>query len=78
MCTPYCAIVEGNPAVVKKYRFDKEHIARFLAVEWWRFAPWQLQGIDITRSESNLSALEKLCPTLEPYAPGYVWLKNFT
>jgi acetyltransferase-like isoleucine patch superfamily enzyme len=31
---PY-AIVAGNPAVIKRFRFSQEIIDRFLAVQWW-------------------------------------------
>lgn len=73
---PY-AVVAGNPAAVKKYRFAPEIIAVLLALEWWRFAPWQLQGIDFTEPEKSLSMLERICPKLTPYAPGEKSVKQF-
>ena len=33
---PY-AIVAGNPAQVKKYRFQNATIQRLLALEWWEW-----------------------------------------
>jgi acetyltransferase-like isoleucine patch superfamily enzyme len=44
---PY-AVVAGNPAVVKKYRFPPDLIAETLRSRWWRFAPWQLTHLDVT------------------------------
>ena len=73
---PY-AIVAGNPAVVKKFRIPEELIERMLAVAWWRFAPWQLQGIDVTDPVVALPQLEKLCPTLTPYEPGFQAVQDF-
>lgn len=35
---PY-AIVVGNPAIVKKYRFDEETIRQLQESEWWNLAP---------------------------------------
>jgi acetyltransferase-like isoleucine patch superfamily enzyme len=73
---PY-AVVAGNPAVVKKYRIPENLIEPMLAVEWWRFAPWQLQGIDMTEPAVALPVLERLCPKLDPYQPGFRSLKEF-
>lgn len=42
---PY-AVVAGNPAVIKKFRFPTQRAARMLTTEWWRFAPWQLAHLD--------------------------------
>ena len=33
---PY-AVVVGNPAVVKKYRFSKEIIKKLLKIQWWNW-----------------------------------------
>jgi hypothetical protein len=46
-------------------------------VAWWRFAPWQLKGIDVAQPPQNaLPALEALVPTLKPYNPTMIELKN--
>jgi acetyltransferase-like isoleucine patch superfamily enzyme len=73
---PY-AVVAGNPATVKKFRIPENLIEPMLAVEWWRFAPWQLQGIDMTEPGVALPQLQQLCPTLEPYQPGLKSLRDF-
>ncbi len=73
---PY-AVVVGNPAVIKKYKIPEALIERFLAVQWWRFAPWQLAGINMTNPETALPALEETCPILLPYEPGVQKVQNF-
>ncbi len=45
---PY-AVVAGNPAVIKKYRIDPLFISPMLRSRWWRFAPWQLAHLDISK-----------------------------
>ena len=68
---PY-AVVAGNPATIKKFRVPLELIGRLLSLQWWRFAPWQLEGIDVTNLVSAVDQLEALAPTLEPYSPPLV------
>src|SRR5690242_9456198 len=48
---PY-AVVAGNPATIRKFRVAPQLIGRLLNLAWWRFAPWQLAGIDITRPDA--------------------------
>ena len=66
---PY-ALVAGNPASIKKFRVNPRIIGALLALQWWRFAPWQLQGIDISNPETSIRDLRALIPTLTPYQPG--------
>lgn len=65
---PY-AVVAGNPAVIKKYRFPEDVIAGLLATKWWQYAPWQLRGIDVTDPVKLLPVLEKFVQKLAPYEP---------
>jgi len=44
---PY-AIVAGNPAIIRRMRFTPAIVAGLLRSKWWRFAPWQLTGVDFT------------------------------
>ena len=67
---PY-TVVAGNPAVIKKFRISENLIEPMLAVEWWRFAPWQLHAIDMTDPVAALPLLQELCPKLAPYEPGF-------
>lgn len=43
---PPFAVVAGNPAVIKKWRLAPELISPMLRCAWWRFAPWQLKGLN--------------------------------
>ena len=68
---PY-AIVGGNPAKILRYRFPEELRGRLLACRWWKLAPWQLRGIDVSRPESSIDALERRVAGTPPYEPGYL------
>lgn len=62
---PY-AVVVGHPGRVLRYRVSEALIARFLAVQWWRYTPDTLNGLPTTAPERFLDALEDL---LERSAP---------
>jgi acetyltransferase-like isoleucine patch superfamily enzyme len=73
---PY-AVVAGNPATVRKFRVAPQLIGRLLNLAWWRFAPWQLASIDITRADAAVDALERLVPSLQAYTPPLISLGEF-
>ena len=50
---PY-AVVAGSPARIIRYRFPREMIDRLEAIRWWRFGPWDLEGIDFSNLEGAL------------------------
>jgi acetyltransferase-like isoleucine patch superfamily enzyme len=54
---PY-AIVGGVPARILRFRMPDALIERFLAVEWWRFAPDVLTALPLDQPEAFLAALE--------------------
>ena len=68
---PY-AVVAGNPATIRKFRVQLSLIDRLLSIRWWRFAPWQLAGIDVTDLPSAVDRLESLVSMLVPYSPPLV------
>lgn len=70
---PY-AVVVGNPGRVVRYRFDEALIARLLASRWWTLAPWQLEGIDLSRPAESIDALERRVAETEAYTPDLVHL----
>jgi len=72
---PY-AVVAGNPATIRKFKVAPQLIGRLLNLAWWRFAPWQLSGIDVTRPDAAVDALEKLAPSLQPYSPHFISLRD--
>ncbi len=45
---PY-AVVAGNPARIRKYRFDESTIKRLLNLKWWQYHFSDFKGIDLTR-----------------------------
>jgi len=47
---PY-AVVAGNPAKIRKYRFNQKQIARLLEIKWW---DWPVQEVD--KSKNLLSS----------------------
>ena len=72
---PY-AVVAGNPATIKKFRVAPNLIGLLLHLAWWRFAPWQLVGIDVTQPARAVRALAEQVPLLEPYAPSTVSVRE--
>lgn len=64
---PY-AIVGGVPARVIRYRFDDEMVARLMRVQWWRFSPSQLDGVDVTDPPAALDEIERRIEAgMQPY-----------
>jgi hypothetical protein len=74
---PY-AVVAGNPATIRKFRVAPQLIGRLLNLAWWRFAPWQLSGIDVTCPDAAVDALEMLAPLLQAYGPQLISLRDLT
>lgn len=69
---PEYAIVAGNPAEIKGFRFDPKQIAALLELEWWDYAPWQLVDVPFANISAAIKRLEVLIPQLEPYQPEWV------
>lgn len=72
---PY-AIVAGNPASVRGYRFAKEVIDRLNSICWWNRAPWQLKGIDVSRPETNIDEIESRVAGTPAFEPGSFQLRE--
>lgn len=70
---PY-AIVAGNPARIRKMRFNDALVDRLEAMQWWRFALWDMKDIPFDRIEAALDELDERIAQglLQPYAPGFV------
>lgn len=74
---PY-AVVAGNPAVVKKYRVAEKYIQPLLDLNWWDFAPWQLNSISFNDLDSAVEQLAQLRASGAPkYEPGTLRIKDF-
>lgn len=54
---PY-SVVMGQPAEVKRLRFPEALVARFKAVEWWRFRPEFIQSLSADEPERFLDEVE--------------------
>lgn len=72
---PY-AVVAGNPAQIKKYRFPEEIRSRLQQSQWWKLAPWDLKDIDISRAEKGIEELERRVRDTEPFSPGTISYKD--
>lgn len=64
---PY-AMVAGNPAAIKKLRLPTEHISAMQKSAWWRFAPWQLDQLDMANIPAFLEGLDAMqdIPDFQP------------
>lgn len=71
---PY-AVVAGNPAIIKKFRISPMLISPMLRCKWWRFAPWQLTHLDITKPEKFISGIFEMIDD-EPFEPTVVDLSG--
>lgn len=64
---PY-AVVAGNPAVIKKYRLPPMLITPMLRCQWWRYAPWQLSHLDMSKPQEFVTGVFSMRdePVFEP------------
>lgn len=73
---PAYAVVAGNPAVIKRYRFPPKIIQGFQNARWWRFAPWQLTHLDISNPEAFIDGVLAI-PDTQAFQPDVLSLKTF-
>jgi len=73
---PPFAVVAGNPAMIKKFRVAPQLIGPLLQAAWWRFAPWQMEGLDVSQPASILSELRELAETTLPYTPSPITIRD--
>ena len=66
---PY-AIVAGNPARVRRYRFDDKTIERLLASKWWRYKFTDFSTLNVTNVGGFLDRLKQA--DLDVYAPATI------
>ena len=66
---PY-AVVAGNPAVIKKFRLPMSAVGQMLSLRWWRYAPWQLQHLDMAKPGEFIRGVAAMvregAPVFEP------------
>lgn len=65
---PQYAVVAGNPAVIKKFRYPVHMISPMLRCKWWRFAPWQLAHLDPSKLYDFMQGVFQMTdvPEFEP------------
>jgi len=66
---PPFGVVAGNPARLLKMRQPPSVAAGLLRSAWWRFAPWQLSGIDCSSPERAVEELNALAEREQQYQP---------
>ncbi len=73
---PPFAIVGGNPARIIRMRLDPILVAQLLHLQWWRFAPWQLTGIDLSNPSEAIDGIKELATNAVPYSPQLVRVED--
>lgn len=73
---PY-AIVGGVPARVLRYRFDDETIRALQEVEWWKYSPNQLSGVDFSRVVEAIDTVREMnSREVQPYSGDKVEIRQ--
>ncbi len=68
---PY-AVVAGNPARVKKYRFEPDMMAQMQAAKWWQYAPWQLAHLTPSKPQEFIDGVRRMHGNVAPFVPTVV------
>ncbi|WP_050603209.1 CatB-related O-acetyltransferase [Ruegeria sp. 6PALISEP08] len=58
---PY-AVVTGNPAEVRRFRFDRDTIDRLLALKWWDWPADRISEAEDALLSGNIEVLEQMAP----------------
>lgn len=53
---PAYAVVAGNPARVRRYRFDKEQIKKLLKIKWW---DWETDKLTKAQQDNHFNDIEQ-------------------
>ena len=72
---PY-AVVAGNPATIKKFRINSQHIGPLLALQWWRYAAWDLADLPLDDVAQFMERFRQRQPELQTYTPSVVQIKE--
>lgn len=73
---PAYAVAAGNPARVKRMRFEDRVIERLEQLQWWRFAVWDLKDVPFDRIDAAIEDIAGRVSqgVIRPYEPGFVCL----
>jgi hypothetical protein len=55
---PDYAVVLGNPAIVRRWRFDEPTIARLLQSRWWQLAAADVAALPMADPMAMLAMIE--------------------
>jgi acetyltransferase-like isoleucine patch superfamily enzyme len=72
---PY-AVVAGNPAIIRRMRLPPKIVAALLELMWWRFAPWQLKGVEFWNAENAIGQIKEAIKDATPYEPEVLKIKK--
>lgn len=56
---PY-ALVAGNPATIRRLRVPAAQLSALLNCQWWRYAPWQLSGLNPAQMDQFIRGVREL------------------
>lgn len=75
---PAYAVAAGNPARIKKMRFDDAMIERLERIQWWQYAVWDMSGLPFDEPLSAISMVEEMADKgeLSPYATDFCKLSS--
>ncbi len=71
---PY-TVVAGNPARAHRTRLPAALVVRMAASRWWRFAPWQIAGLDPADPVTFLDGIARM-EDVTPFAPDVFSLEH--
>jgi len=72
---PY-AVVAGNPAVIRKFRFPTNLISPMLRSNWWHYAPWQLSHLTPSKPQEFIKGVMQMRADVAPFEPTVVDLSK--
>ncbi len=72
---PY-AMVAGNPAVVKKYRFEPDMIVQMQRASWWDYAPWQLSHLTPSKPPEFIKGVMQMHGQVPRFTPTVIDLSK--
>lgn len=73
---PY-SVVAGNPAIIKKMRVPLKFISPLMRIQWWRYAPWQMDHLDPSNVFTFIQGVNKMRGDDVPFfAPDTIDLRD--
>lgn len=74
---PSYSVVAGNPATIRRMRFEDKLVERFILSPWWRYAFWDLRHLSIVNPESFIAGVEEMAGRgVAFYEPKHIIVKD--